>query len=237
MYNIAQKAKNSSYILASLSTEVKNNALLAIAENIENNKDLILAENKKDLAEAEKLIEKGELTKALYNRLKLDEDKINVIIKGIHDVINLEDPVNKILSATELDEDLILNKVSCPIGVIGVIFESRPDVVPQIASLAIKSANAVILKGGREAGNSNDILVKSINEGLSKVDGFPENAVNLIKTREDVKEMLKMDEYIDLIIPRGSNSLVKYIQENTKIPVLGHTEGICHIYADDKNCD
>ena len=233
MYDTARNAKNSSYVLASLSEEVKNKALLAVAENIKNNKNTILEENKKDLTEAEKLVEKGELTKALYNRLKLDEDKINVIIKGIQDVINLEDPVNKILDSTELDENLILNKVSCPIGVIGVIFESRPDVVPQIAALAVKSANAVILKGGREAAHSNEILVKIINEGVNSVDGFPENSVSLIKTREDVKEMLKMDEYIDLIIPRGSNSLVKYIQENTKIPVLGHTEGICHIYIDE----
>lgn len=232
MRNIAQNAKNSSYLLASLSEEVKNNALLTVAENIKNNKDLILAENKKDLEEAQKLIEKGELTNALYNRLKLDEDKINVIIKGIHDVINLEDPVNKVLASTELDEGLVLNKISCPIGVIGVIFESRPDVVPQIAALAIKSANAVILKGGREANYSNEVLIKVINEGLSKIEGFPKSAVNLIKTREDVKEMLKMDEYIDLIIPRGSNSLVKYIQENTKIPVLGHADGICHVYID-----
>lgn len=233
MYDIAQKAKDSSYILASLPEKIKNQALYAIAENIKNKKGLILEENKKDLAEASRLIGNGELTKALYNRLKLDDDKINVIIKGIHDVINLEDPVNKVLSVTELDEGLDLHKISCPIGVIGVIFESRPDVVPQIAALAVKSANAVILKGGREAAFSNEIFVNIINEALKTVAGFPENVVNLIKTREDVKEMLKMDEYIDLIIPRGSNSLVKYIQENTKIPVLGHTEGICHVYIDE----
>jgi len=233
MYDTARNAKNSSYLLASLSEEVKNNALFAVTEHIKTKKDLILEENKKDLAEAQALVEKGELTKALYNRLKLDEDKINVIIKGIHDVINLEDPVNKTMAVTELDQGLNLHKVSCPIGVIGVIFESRPDVVPQIAALAVKSANAVILKGGREADYSNEILVNVINEALSSVEGFPANAVNLIKTRDNVKEMLKMDEYIDLIIPRGSNSLVKYIQENTRIPVLGHTEGICHIYADE----
>ncbi len=233
MYDIAQNAKNESYLLASLPEEIKNHALLAVAENIKAKKDRILEKNKKDLAEAQKLVEKGDLTSALYNRLKLDEDKINVIIKGIHDVINLEDPVNKTLAVTELDQDLDLYKVSCPIGVIGVIFESRPDVVPQIAALAVKSANAVILKGGKEADYSNEIFINVINEALRSVEGFPKNAVNLIKTREDVKEMLKMDEYIDLIIPRGSNDLVKYIQENTKIPVLGHTEGICHIYIDE----
>ncbi len=233
MQTTAQNAKNASYILASLPEQQKNTALAAVAENIEKNRELILRENKKDLEEAEKLVKRGKLTNALYDRLKLDEDKINVIIKGIHDVINLEDPVNKILSATEIDKGLVLNKVSCPIGVIGVIFESRPDVVPQIAALAIKSANAVILKGGKEADNSNEILTKVINEALSKVAGFPENTINLIKTRDDVKKLLKLEEYIDLVIPRGSNSLVKHIQENTKIPVLGHTEGICHIYIDE----
>ncbi len=233
MRDMARNAKKASYSLASLSEEIKNKALLAVAENINAKKELILEENKKDLNEAEQLVEKGELTRALYNRLKLDEDKINVIIKGIHDVINLEDPVNKTLSVTELDEDLNLHKVSCPIGVIGVIFESRPDVVPQIAALAVKSANAVILKGGREADFSNQALIDAINGALGSIEGFPENAVNLIKTREDVKEMLKIDNCIDLIIPRGSNSLVKYIQENTKIPVLGHTEGICHVYIDE----
>lgn len=233
MQDIAQNAKNASYLLASLPEPLKNHALQAVADAIKANQSLILHENKRDLEEADKLVKRGKLTKALYDRLKLDEDKIDVIVKGIHDVIKLEDPVNKILTATELDKGLVLNKVSCPIGVIGVIFESRPDVVPQIAALAIKSANAVILKGGTEANNSNNILVQVINEALGKVPGFPENAVSLIKTRDDVKKMLKLEEYIDLIIPRGSNSLVKHIQENTKIPVLGHTEGICHIYIDE----
>ena len=233
MEKIAQSAKLASYKLASLSEEIKNKALLSIAEHIKNNIDVILQENKKDLAAAEILLQDGSLSKPLYDRLKLDEEKINVIIKGIEDVIKLEDPVNKTLWGMELDKDLELYRVSCPIGVIGVIFESRPDVVPQIVSLAIKSANSIILKGGIEALNSNQIFVKLINEALLTIPEFPENAINLIKTREDVKELLKMDKYIDLLIPRGSNNLVKYIQENTKIPVLGHTEGICHIYVDE----
>lgn len=233
MEKTAKNAKQASYKLSSLSGEIKNKALLNISEHIKNNIDVILQENKKDLAEAKILLEKGELTKSLYDRLKLDEEKINTIIKGIEDIINLEDPVNKIIWGMELDKDLELYRVRCPIGVIGAIFESRPDVVPQIASLAIKSANAVILKGGIESLKSNEIFIKLINEALDTVSAFPKNAINLIKTREDVKELLKMNKYIDLIIPRGSNSLVKYIQENTKIPVLGHTEGICHIYADE----
>ena len=233
MEKIAQSAKLASYKLASVSEEIKNHALLKVAEHIKNNINIILQENKKDLAAADNLLQNGSLSKPLYDRLKLDEEKINVIIKGIEDVIKLEDPVNKNLWGMELDKDLELYRVSCPIGVIGVIFESRPDVVPQIVSLAIKSANSVILKGGIEALNSNQIFVKLINEARLTVPEFPENAINLIKTREDVKELLKMDKYIDLLIPRGSNSLVKYIQENTKIPVLGHTEGICHIYVDE----
>ncbi len=233
MEDIYLNAKTASYKLTSLSDDVKNKALLKVAEAIKNNANIILEENKKDLLLAANLLSENKLTKALYDRLKLDEEKLNTIIKGIEEVISLEDPVNKTLWATELDKDLELYRVSCPIGVIGVIFESRPDVVPQIASLAIKSANAVILKGGIEAFKSNEIFIKLINDALKTIPEFPENSINLIKTREDVKEMLKMDNYIDLIIPRGSNDLVKYIQENTKIPVLGHTEGICHIFVDE----
>lgn len=230
---IAVNAKNASLIMASLSTEVKNKALEAVANAIEKNKALILSENQKDLDNAKKMIEKGSLTQALYNRLALNNDKIKDMIQGIRDISTLEDPVNKTQWAMKLDEDLDLYRVSCPIGVIGVIFESRPDVVPQIAALAIKSSNAVILKGGKEANYSNQILAEIINEALKAISEFPQGAINLIKTREDVAQMLEMDDYIDLIIPRGSNDLVKYIQSNTKIPVLGHADGICHIYIDE----
>ena len=230
---IAKNAKESSYKLASLSEEIKNKALQEVSKNIEKNKSLILEANKKDLEKAWQMVEKKEITKAAYNRLKLDEEKINTIIQGFKDIEKLEDPVNKKLWAMELDEGLELYKVSCPIGVIGVIFEARPDVVPQIASLAIKSANAVILKGGKEAEYSNEIFCKVISEALDKVKEFPKNSINLIKTREEVKQMLDLDEYIDLIIPRGGNSLVKYIKSNTRIPVLGHADGICHIYIDE----
>jgi len=233
MKDMAQKAKQASYRLASLTSEQKNTALNNIIEKIKQNSAKILETNKKDLSESQKALESGEISKSLFDRLKLNEEKLSVIIQGIEDVIRLEDPVNKTLQATELDEGLELYKVSCPLGVVGVIFESRPDVVPQIVSLAVKSANAVILKGGIEAINTNEIFVKIINEALAETKDFPENSINLIKTRDDVKELLKMDDFIDLIIPRGSNSLVKYIQENTKIPVLGHTEGICHIYVDE----
>lgn len=231
--NITKSAKKASYRLASLSTKTKNKALEEIAKAFEKQKDRILEANKKDIEEAQKLVDAGKMSKSLLGRLKFDENKLHDVIHGIYDVIELEDPINKKLMATELDKGLELYKISCPIGVIAVIFEARPDVIPQIVSLAIKSANAVILKGGSEAINTNGVLIDIINDVLSKIDEFPFGAINLIKTREEVKELLSMEKYIDLIIPRGGNALVKYIKENTKIPVLGHADGICHIYIDD----
>lgn len=229
----AQNAKLASYTLASLDTTTKNNALEAIAKKLEENKLLILQENAKDLEAAKMLVESGEITKSTFNRLKLDENKMRDMIQGIRDVKRLEDPVNKKLWAMGMDTGLDLYRVSCPIGVIGVIFEARPDVIPQICSLAIKSANAVLLKGGKEAQNTNIILTKLIKDALSEIPQFPENTINLLFTRNDVSEMLTLDKYIDLIIPRGGNSLVSYVKNNTKIPVMGHADGICHIYIDE----
>ena len=179
------------------------------------------------------MIEEGKLTRATFGRLKLDDNKMRDMIQGIYDVIKLDDPSNKVLWARELDENLVLKKVTCPIGLIGIIFEARPDVISQITSLAIKSGNAVILKGGKEADNTNKAIYEIIKEAVSKVEEFPYDSVNLVFSHEDIKSMLELDEYIDLIIPRGSNKLVTYIQQNTKIPVLGHASGICHIYVDE----
>ena len=219
--------------LFNLDTKIKNDVLLNIAKNIENNKEKIFAANKKDLENAEKMIEEGKLTRATFGRLKLDDNKMRDMIQGIYDVIKLDDPSNKVLWARELDENLVLKKVTCPIGLIGIIFEARPDVISQITSLAIKSGNAVILKGGKEADNTNKAIYEIIKEAVSKVEEFPYDSVNLVFSHEDIKSMLELDEYIDLIIPRGSNKLVTYIQQNTKIPVLGHASGICHIYVDE----
>lgn len=229
---IAQNAKIASRVLSGLSTDTKNLALEKIAQTIKENKDYILSQNEEDLKKAKILLENGEISQSIYDRLKLSESKFNDMVAGILDVKKLDDPVNKTLTATRLDENLELYKVSCPIGVIGVIFEARPDVVVQISSLAIKSSNAVILKGGIEALLTNTALVKIISETLSKIDGFPADVINFIKSREDVTQMLNLDKYIDLIIPRGSNKLVQYIKSNTKIPVLGHADGICHVYVD-----
>lgn len=231
--NIAKNAKEASLKIADLPEQVKNEALLKIADAIEAEKEEIFSANSKDLAEAEKLLASGELTKSVFNRLKLDENKMRDMIKGIRDIAALPDPVNRKLLVRELDEGLTLYKVSCPIGVLGIIFEARPDVIAQISSLAIKSANAVILKGGKESINTNKKIQGVINSALAGVKGFPENVIQQVFTRDDVAEMLKCDKYINLIIPRGGNKLVKFIKENTKIPVLGHADGICHIFVDE----
>lgn len=229
---ISQNAKRTSKILAGIDSKIKDEALLNISRKIEENLDLIFEENKKDMEFAKVFVQRGEITQSSYNRLKLDENKARDMVQGIKDVIKLPDPVNKVLWKKELDENLVLTKITCPIGVIGVIFEARPDVMAQVASLAIKSSNCVILKGGRESINTNNIIFKLISEALSQTEGFPNGVINLIHSREEVYQMLQFNKYIDLIIPRGSNQLVKYIQENTKIPVLGHASGICHIFLD-----
>ena len=230
---IAKNAKEASLKIADLSTEIKNKALIQIADEIEVHKNEIFEANKKDLADAEKLVQNGELSKSTFNRLKLDDNKMRDMIQGIRDVAKLEDPVNKKLLVRELASDLTLYKVSCPIGVLGIIFEARPDVIAQISSLAIKSANAVILKGGKESVNTNKKILSVINSALEKVLEFPKNVVQQVFTHEDVAQMLKCDKYINLLIPRGGNKLVKFIKENTKIPVLGHADGICHIFVDE----
>lgn len=230
---IAKKAHEAKALLFSLDETVKDEALMRIAQKIKRKQEEIFKANALDLESAKNMIEEGKITQATYNRLKLDENKMRDMIKGVEDVVRLEDPVNKVLWAKELDEDLILKKVTCPIGVIGIIFEARPDVIVQISSLAIKTGNAVILKGGREANNTNAIFYKLIKSALDETPGFPKDVISLVFSHEDIKDMLELDEYIDLIIPRGSNKLVSYIQANTKIPVLGHASGICHIYVDD----
>jgi len=200
----ASAAKSASIRLAAFNTDIKNNALKEVALALDRRSDEIVAVNEQDLVEAQK----NNLAGPLLKRLKFDESKIAQTVAGIESLIKLDDPVGKTLAATELDAGMELYKVSCPIGVIGVVFESRPDALVQISTLCLKSGNAVMLKGGSEAAGTNRIL------------------------RQDVAEMLGLDEYIDLIIPRGSNEFVRYIMNNTSIPVLGHADGICHVYVD-----
>jgi glutamate-5-semialdehyde dehydrogenase len=224
---IASAAKTASIQLAAVETSVKNAALAEIAKALKQNSDKIISANKKDLADAGK----NNLSTPLLKRLKFDENKIADVVAGIESLIKLDDPVGKTLSAIELDADLELYKVSCPIGVIGVIFESRPDALVQISTLCLKSGNAVLLKGGSEAQHTNKILADTIREASEKA-GIPKGWLGLMETRAEVTEILKMDEYIDLLVPRGSNEFVRYIMDNTNIPVLGHAEGICHVYVD-----
>ena len=229
---IAKKAKEASLEIAGADVEIKNNALNMIAVALETHKEEIFAANKQDLENAQILVDEGKLAKSTFNRLKLDENKMRDMIQGVRDIAKLDDPVGKILLKRELDKDLILEKVSCPIGVLGIIFEARPDVITQISALAIKSSNAVILKGGKESVNTNKKIMEIMNNALAQIEGFPQNVVQQVFTHDDISHMLKCDEYINLIIPRGGNKLVSYIKENTKIPVLGHASGICHVFVD-----
>ena len=226
------KAKEAATTLAALNTDVKNNALRAMADALDKNRDAILSSNSMDVSDAETMESDGKLSNAMVKRLKIDDVKISGMIAGIDDVIGLPDPVGRTISTKELDDDLTLYQISCPIGMIGTIFESRPDVVPQIMSLCLKSGNAVIFKGGSEALRTNKTLFDILTKAAYSA-GIPEGVFVLMERREDVNAILSMDQYIDLLIPRGSNSFVQYIRENTKIPVLGHASGICHIFIDE----
>ena len=226
------KAKEAATTLAALNTDVKNNALRAMADALDKNRDAILSSNSMDVSDAETMESDGKLSNAMVKRLKIDDVKISGMIAGIDDVIGLPDPVGRTISTKELDDDLTLYQISCPIGMIGTIFESRPDVVPQIMSLCLKSGNAVIFKGGSEALRTNKTLFNILTKAAYSA-GIPEGVFVLMERREDVNAILSMDQYIDLLIPRGSNSFVQYIRENTKIPVLGHASGICHIFIDE----
>lgn len=224
---LAQKTRNAARQLAATPTDVRNQAIAAIADALEANSAEILAANAAD-CEAAKA--KG-IGTALYARLKLDAAKLQGAIQGVRDVGKLADPIGTVQIHRELDTGLELKRITCPLGVLGVIFEARPDAVMQISSLAIKSGNGVILKGGQEAVRSCEALVKAIRAGLAQTEIDPA-VVQLLTTREETIALLKLDQYVDLIIPRGSNSFVQFVQENTRIPVLGHADGICHLYVD-----
>ncbi|WP_071187729.1 glutamate-5-semialdehyde dehydrogenase [Trichormus sp. NMC-1] len=227
LIQIAQKTRQAASKLGVLSTEDKNHAIEAIALALESARDDILQAN---LADCEAATTAG-IAKPLYKRLQLDEHKLRDAIAGVLDVGKLDDPVGKVQIHREIDTGLILKRITCPLGVLGIIFEARPEAAIQIVSLAIKSGNGVILKGGKEALRSCEAIVKAIKQGLSHTTVNPD-AVQLLTTREEILELLQLDKYVDLIIPRGSNSFVRFVQENTRIPVLGHADGICHLYVD-----
>jgi glutamate-5-semialdehyde dehydrogenase len=228
---LAQAAKQAARCMASASIEQRNQALEEIARALERSAPEILEANAQDVAEAKPAFERGELSKALFDRLKLSAEKLQAMIEGVRAVIALPDPVGRALDRVELDSGLELEKVSCPLGLLAVIFEARPDAITQITSLAIKSANAVILKPGREVERTARVIVDTIRAAL-RSQSIPEASVTNIQQRAEVRELLKLDDLIDLVIPRGGYDLVRFVQSNTRIPVLGHAEGVCHIYVD-----
>lgn len=228
MEELARRVKESSRKLAAAEAELKNKALANIAASLNERKEEIIKANLLDLERSRQ----ENLSAPLLKRLKFDETKIADVVDGIYELIKLEDPVGKTLLSTELDDGLELYKVTCPIGVIGVIFESRPDALVQITTLCLKSGNGVLLKGGSEAKETNRILAGIIIAAAREA-GIPANFAALLETRAEVNNMLKMDRYIDLIIPRGSNDFVRYIMDNSRIPVMGHADGICHCYVDE----
>ncbi|MDJ0991391.1 MAG: glutamate-5-semialdehyde dehydrogenase [Desulfobacterales bacterium] len=227
MEPIARRAKAAAIQLAAAGTDAKNRALANIAQALEAQTEAILAANQTDLERAAR----EALAAPLLKRLRFDAVKIAEARAGLQSLIDLDDPVGATLNATELDDNLTLYRVSRPIGVIGVIFESRPDALVQISSLCLKSGNAVMLKGGSEAAATNRILADIIARAGQEA-GMPDGWLHLMETRADVAALLEMDIFIDLIIPRGSNDFVRHIMDNTRIPVLGHADGICHVYVD-----
>jgi glutamate-5-semialdehyde dehydrogenase len=241
------EAERAALSLAKCSDELRSAALHAIADAIAANHEAILAANDRDVEEAEELLAAGEYTQALVDRLELSPAKLESIEEMVRSVAGQEDPLGKTQEAKRLDDGLELYRCSVPIGVVGTIFESRPDALVQIAALSIKSGNAVILKGGSEASHSNRVLFELIEEATAELDfepddggdgadadAIPQGWAQLIEARADVDTVLEMDDAIDLVMPRGSSEFVSYIQENTQIPVLGHTEGVCHVYVDDE---
>src|SRR5208282_2747317 len=230
--SVARRARAASRELARLSSELRNQVLLAAAQALEDGKQRILDANERDCRAAEPAVSAGNMSSAMLARLKVSERGIAQMAAQVREVARLADPLGRRLSGTELDDGLVLYRESCPFGVVGVVFESRPEVVPQIASLALKSGNAVILKGGSEAALTNEALVSIWREALSQFPAVPADSINLLQTRADVMDLLTQDRDVDLIIPRGSYELVNFIMEHSKIPVLGHGEGICHVYVD-----
>jgi glutamate-5-semialdehyde dehydrogenase len=230
--SIARSAREASRKLALLSDETRKAALLAIADALEGNGPRILAANAKDCGAAERLVSNGEMTPALLSRLRIKPSGVAEMASRVREVANLPDPLGKRLAATELDQGLILHKESCPLGVIAVVFESRPDVVPQVASLALKSGNAVLLKGGAEAASSSESIAAVWGETLCRFPDIPQESIQLLQSRSDVMNLLRLQGDVDLLIPRGSKEFVAFMEQNSRIPVLGHGEGICHVFVD-----
>ncbi len=224
----AAKMKMVSPILAASSNEQRNGALNSIAKALTDRKAEIFEANRIDLERAKE----NNIPEAIVKRLKFDEGKLSSCLEGLVQLQNLPDPLGKTTLARELDEGLTLYRITCPIGVIGVIFEARPDALVQISSLCIKSGNCAILKGGKETAETNRVLFRVIKDAVVSA-GLPEECMMQCELHTEIDELLSCDRYVDLLIPRGSNKFVQYIMNNTKIPVMGHADGVCHIYVDE----
>lgn len=227
--DILKQAKAAKSELAKLESEDKNNALLAMADALEENCRAILEENKKDVEAA-----RGKITDVMIDRLSLDESRIKGMADGIRDVVKLPDPVGKILDRVELENGLVVEKTAVPMGVVAIIYESRPNVSSDAAALALKSGNVCVLRGGKEAFRSANAIVNALRDGLKKL-GFCENFINMVQdtSRQSSNELMTADGYIDLLIPRGGAGLIKACVENATVPVIQTGTGICHVYVDD----
>lgn len=227
--DILKQAKAAGSELAKLSSEDKNNALLAMADALEENCRAILEENKKDVEAA-----RGKITDVMIDRLSLDESRIKGMADGIRDVVKLPDPVGRVLDREELPNGLVVEKTAVPMGVVAIIYESRPNVSSDAAALALKSGNVCVLRGGKEAFRSANAIVNALRGGLKKL-GFCENFINMVQdtTRQSSTDLMTAEEYIDLLIPRGGAGLIKACVDNAKVPVIQTGTGICHVYVDD----
>jgi delta-1-pyrroline-5-carboxylate synthetase len=223
-------AREAARVLSRAGTQARVDALERVADALEARADEILAANAEDVREAAVAVEAGEMSAALAARLNLSPKRIRGLADGIRAIAAMPEPIGRLMRHTEVAEGLRLRLETSPLGVLLVIFESRPDALPQIAALAIRSGNGLVLKGGREAARSNEVLHRVICEALEP--DIPGQVIGLVTTRDEVSDLLALDDVIDLVIPRGSNQLVRHIQSNTRIPVLGHADGVCHVYVD-----
>jgi len=229
---IARRARLAARKLAVVPARTKEDFLRKMADGLERDREAILNANAADLEAARAAFEEGFLSRSVLDRLSVDDVKLRAMADGVRAVAELPDPSGRVLSRTLLDDGLVLEKVTCPLGVLLVIFESRPDAVTQIGSLALKSGNAAILKGGRESARSTAALLDVFVKALASFPEIPEGALSSVAGRAEVDALLALDEHIDLVIPRGGYDLVRHVQAHTRIPVLGHAEGVCHVYVD-----
>jgi glutamate-5-semialdehyde dehydrogenase len=227
----AKLARAASRKLAVLSEGTRNAALERAALRLEENAARILAANAEDVRAAEELARTGKMPAAMLARLRMNEKSVGEMAEKVRSVVRLPDPLGRRLAVTELDEGLVLTKETCPLGVVAVVFESRPDVLPQVASLALKSGNAILLKGGAEAARTNEVLMTIWKEALAESGEVPDGAAQMLQSRADVMELLNLERHVDLLIPRGGKEFVEKISRQSRIPVMGHGEGICHVYV------